>query len=200
MAEDKKISELIRVGNAGSPELSEVVKDSGNFKRQNNMTAEAEPTISADSDAGYSVGSFWYFNGVLWACKDSSVGAAVWGKVTVAPRSTDGSISIDNTDPSEPDLSAVKITSTDGTNIAEFVSEIESGEGRLKAVFTNANFENPFTILNSNGIRIGFFNKGNPALVTPQAAAIADATDATDVITQFNTLLAAMRAYGLIAE
>jgi hypothetical protein len=99
------------------------------------------------------------------------------------------------------DISITKIGSTDGSNTADFISEIEGGEGRLKAVFNNADFINPFTVLNSSGgIRIGFFNKGDAALVTPQAAAIADATDATDVITQLNLLLAAMRAYGLIAE
>lgn len=46
--------------------------------------------------------------------------------------------------------------------------------------------------------KIGVFDKsGTPSA---QAAAIANATNATDVITQLNTLLAAMRAYGLIAE
>jgi hypothetical protein len=47
---------------------------------------------------------------------------------------------------------------------------------------------------------LGFFDKAELGPPSAQAAAIADATDATDVITQLNTLLAAMRAYGLIAE
>ena len=115
--------------------------------------------------------------------------------------STDGTVVIDETDPSAPDLSAKKIRSTDGTDIAEFVSEIDSGEGRLKAVFNNADFVNPFTVLNSSGfIRIGFFNRGNPSFVSPQADAIPDATVEASAITAVNSLLAAMRGYGLIAE
>jgi hypothetical protein len=46
--------------------------------------------------------------------------------------------------------------------------------------------------------KIGFFGKTSATSV--QASPIIDATNATDVITQLNTLLAAMRAYGLIAE
>ena len=48
--------------------------------------------------------------------------------------------------------------------------------------------------------KLAFFNKADSVTPATQAAAIADATDATDVITQLNTLLAAMRSYGLIAE
>lgn len=105
MAENKKITDYTRVADTGGAEFFEVVKGSGNFKRLNNMTASAAPTAAADSAVGYSVGSFWYYNGILYVCKDSTEGAAVWGKVTVAPRSTDGSIDIDLTDPSAPDLS-----------------------------------------------------------------------------------------------
>jgi hypothetical protein len=111
--------------------------------------------------------------------------------------SVDGSITIDNTDPSAPDLSANQITSLnfEGDTFAEFRSE---GGIVLYAKMPNANFSNPFTIANDAGvIKIGFFDKSD---ASAQAAAIADATDATDVITQLNTLLAAMRAYGLIAE
>jgi len=43
---------------------------------------------------------------------------------------------------------------------------------------------------------LGFWNQ-NP--LTAQPAAIADATNTTDIITQFNTLLGVMRSYGLIA-
>lgn len=45
------------------------------------------------------------------------------------------------------------------------------------------------------GAEAGFFNAGT----TTQPAAIADATNTTDVITQLNALLAAMRSLGLIA-
>ena len=119
------------------------------------------------------------------------------GDIIPTITSTDGSITIDNTDPSAPDLSANQITSLnfEGDTFAEFRSE----DGViLYAKMSNANFNNPFTITNDEGvIKIGFFNKSD---ASAQAAAIADATDSTDVITQLNTLLAAMRAYGLIAE
>jgi hypothetical protein len=51
---------------------------------------------------------------------------------------------------------------------------------------------------NVNLMTFGIFSKYESGVT--QAAAIADATNATDVITQLNTLLAAMRAYGFIAE
>jgi len=51
------------------------------------------------------------------------------------------------------------------------------------------------TSLKLSSSAIGFFG-GSP---TSQPAAIADATDATDVITQCNAILAALRALGLIA-
>lgn len=54
------------------------------------------------------------------------------------------------------------------------------------------------SFVNISEPEIGFFNKSESG--SAQAAAIADATNATDVITQLNTLLAAMRAYGFIAE
>jgi hypothetical protein len=111
--------------------------------------------------------------------------------------STDGSITIDNTDPSAPDLSANQITSLnlEGDTFAEFRSE--NGVD-LYAKFNNSDFNNPFTIANDEGIiKISFFDNNKSST---QAAAIADATDSNDVITKLYLLLAAMRAYGLIAE
>lgn len=110
--------------------------------------------------------------------------------------SVDGSIAIDNTDPSAPDLSARKISSTASGNTASFIA---SAGSRLQADF------NGYRPLFLSGTEeadsiIGFFAKANTSAGSLQAAAIADATDSTDVITQLNTLLAAMRAYGLIAE
>jgi hypothetical protein len=111
--------------------------------------------------------------------------------------STDGSITIDNTDPSAPDLSANQITSLnlDGDTFAEFRSE----EGIvLYAKFNNSDFSNPFTLTNDEGvIKISFFNTDQSST---QAAAIPDATDEASAITAVNSLLAAMRGYGLIAE
>jgi hypothetical protein len=111
--------------------------------------------------------------------------------------STDETISIDNTDPSAPDLSAKKITSLNlaGDTFAEFRSE--SGVV-LYAKFDNANFNNPFTVRNDEGvIKISFFDESK---LSTQAAAIADPTDLLSLLTAVPALLAALRAYGLIAE
>lgn len=78
----------------------------------------------------------------------------------------------------------VNSTASDGTINSVFSTTVD--EGVSKQLF--------------NSERIGFFDKATTVNVAPQAAAIADATNSSDVITQFNTLLAAMRAYGLIAE
>jgi hypothetical protein len=77
-AEDKKISELNPVQSSGGAELTEVVKDGDNFKRKNNMTASAAPTVTDDSAADYAIGSFWHYNGSVWVCRNNAAGAAVW--------------------------------------------------------------------------------------------------------------------------
>jgi hypothetical protein len=46
---------------------------------------------------------------------------------------------------------------------------------------------------------LGYYTNGTK-VVGAQGAAVADATDATDVITQLNALLARLRAHGLIAS
>jgi hypothetical protein len=111
--------------------------------------------------------------------------------------STNETIVIDATDPSAPDLSAKKITSLNlaGDTFAEFRSEFGVV---LYAKFNNANFNNPFTVRNDEGvIKISFFDEGKSST---QAAAIPNATDEASAITAVNSILAAMRAYGLIAE
>lgn len=169
--------------------------------------------------------------------------------------STDGSISIDNTDPSAPDLSiaspCIPLAGTAEGAPLTGVIEVQSGylaqwtsgdvvsrvgfnedgdffierkdivTGAVNFVFIS-NPSNPqINLVSSDGTKqsqisigftggntyqffeaekIGYFNKANTGDAAPQASPIADATNTTDVITQLNTLLAAMRAYGLIAE
>lgn len=50
----------------------------GGFESVNNLNAIAAPTVTDDSDSGYSVGSLWGFGDNLYKCTDASVGAAVW--------------------------------------------------------------------------------------------------------------------------
>ncbi|GJE77271.1 hypothetical protein [Methylorubrum suomiense] len=51
--------------------------------RQNNFTATTAPSVTDDSAAGYSVGSFWYnaTRGILYIARSVSAGAAVWRRV-----------------------------------------------------------------------------------------------------------------------
>lgn len=107
--------------------------------------------------------------------------------------STDGSISIDNTDPNEPDLSALKLVSEDG------FSEIQVADNRR--INANLDGEKIMILWKQGGdFKIGFFDKSATDTPSPQAAAIPDATDLASAIAAVNDLLAAMRAYGLIAE
>lgn len=80
-AEDKKISDLTVVASTGGAEFTEVVKGSGNFRRKNNMTASAAPTVTDDSASDYAIGSLWHYNGSVWVCKDNTAGAAVWVRI-----------------------------------------------------------------------------------------------------------------------
>lgn len=43
-----------------------------------NLTATAAPTASSDISLGYSIGSRWAYNGLLWNCTANTLGAAVW--------------------------------------------------------------------------------------------------------------------------
>jgi hypothetical protein len=78
MAANKKISELTILGDSGNPVLVETVRDGANFKLLCNLQATAAPTVTNDSSKGYSVGSIWNYNGVIYTATDVSVGAAVW--------------------------------------------------------------------------------------------------------------------------
>lgn len=59
------------------------VKITGGSAVQNNYAAVADPTTTDDSGSGYSVGSMWINtnNGLIFACTDASVGAAVWSNL-----------------------------------------------------------------------------------------------------------------------
>jgi hypothetical protein len=60
------------------------IKESTRFTQRglsatnNNISATAAPTVTDDSSLNYTVGSLWFFSGVLYVCQDASVGAAVW--------------------------------------------------------------------------------------------------------------------------
>lgn len=55
----------------------------------NNLAAVAAPTVTDDSDSGYSVGSLWGFGDNLYKCTDASVGAAVWVVYSKSSSKTD---------------------------------------------------------------------------------------------------------------
>lgn len=59
------------------------VKITGGSTAQNNYAAVADPTVNDDSGSGYGVGSMWIntSNGLIFACTDASVGAAVWSNL-----------------------------------------------------------------------------------------------------------------------
>jgi hypothetical protein len=57
------------VGNAVWKKISEP---------KHNFAAGAAPTVNDDSGDGYSVGSMWYYSGIMYICTTPTVGAAVW--------------------------------------------------------------------------------------------------------------------------
>lgn len=73
---------------------------------QNNFTAILPPTITDDSNDGYTVGSVWYDTVThrLFIAQSVSIGAAVWGEVTLQNRTiassadsgTEGEMAVDN--------------------------------------------------------------------------------------------------------
>jgi hypothetical protein len=83
MAANKKISELAVLADSGNPVLVETVRDGANFKLLCNLQATAAPTVTNDSSEGYSVGSPWNHEGMLYTLRDASVGAADWVAVNV---------------------------------------------------------------------------------------------------------------------
>jgi hypothetical protein len=45
---------------------------------QNNFSAMATPTATDDISEGYTEGSVWYYDGILYTCVDDTEGAAIW--------------------------------------------------------------------------------------------------------------------------
>jgi hypothetical protein len=92
------------------------------------------------------------------------------------------------------------VSTSETTTIIQYFSDVSGYSSSVS--FSDSVFE-----LDVNGVVIkGEFDGANQKLAffgaapVVKAASIADATTGTDVITQLNTLLAAMRAYGFIAE
>lgn len=54
--------------------------------RKDNMVAAALPTTADDSAAGYGVGSFWLYGGVLYVCVDATASAALWRSTSLRRR------------------------------------------------------------------------------------------------------------------
>lgn len=80
----KKFTQFNTANNTAQPEISVGVKGSDNFKRANYLTATTNPTASNDGTQGYTVGSLWFnvTDSLLYICKSSATGAAVWLQVS----------------------------------------------------------------------------------------------------------------------
>lgn len=54
------------------------------YRRVDNLTATADPTINDDAANGFHVGSLWMRPGTgdVWQCSDATTGAAVWRRLT----------------------------------------------------------------------------------------------------------------------
>lgn len=80
----KKFTQFDTANNISETEISVGVKGTDNFKRANYLTATTNPTASNDGTQGYTVGSLWFnvTDSLLYICKSSATGAAVWRRVT----------------------------------------------------------------------------------------------------------------------
>ena len=80
----KKFTQFDTANNTAETEISVGVKGSDNFKRANYLTATTNPTVSNDGTEGYTVGSVWFnvTDSILYICKSSATGAAVWVQVS----------------------------------------------------------------------------------------------------------------------
>lgn len=223
-----KFTQFGQASNTSETEISVGVKGGSNFKRLNNMTATTAPTATDDGSAGYTVGSTWFdiTTGTLYVCSDSTNGAADWDAIGGIPLTGTAEGApltgiIYAVNPASIRYVVGDETRFIGYNAdGEFgVSIFDSTSGAATGIGLSDNgnginfFATDGTVSANMGIqlysgvysfvvpvgKIGFFNKGNAVDSSTQAAAIADATT-LDVVDKFNTLLAAMRAYGLIAE
>ncbi|RTK98730.1 MAG: hypothetical protein EKK57_11170 [Proteobacteria bacterium] len=64
------------------------------FRRLANLSAAVDPSINADSAAGYSIGSVWINTTAdrVWMCVDNSAGSAIWDLITPGTVTTSGSL------------------------------------------------------------------------------------------------------------
>lgn len=67
----------------GNPNVGESSWTARGLTCLDNLTSGADPSVTDDSSAGYSVGSFWIRSAIPqnWICTDATVGAAVWASV-----------------------------------------------------------------------------------------------------------------------
>jgi len=69
------------------PATKKYVDDNAGSGTQNNFSATVQPTVTDDSDSGYSAGSLWSGTTLdgLYVCIDATVGAAVWRALAFVP-------------------------------------------------------------------------------------------------------------------
>jgi hypothetical protein len=94
---------------------------------QNNLSATVSPSVTDDSDAGYSVSSTWFNTnkGRLWICTDVTVGAAVWAAIELKHFSSSGDTPQPTNDVTEG-YSVGSVANVEGTGIF-FCSDASEG-------------------------------------------------------------------------
>lgn len=89
---------------------------------------------------------------------------------------------------------------SDPREIAQWLNVVlkKTGPLALSADQLTLTVDRALSVTGNFGVS-GYYTVAGTQVVGPRGAAVADATNATDVITQLNALLARCRAHGLIA-
>lgn len=93
-----------------------------------NLTGTAAPGVNDDSAAGYSVGSWWFYNNKYYDCLDATSGAAVWQE---RGSGSGGSITVEEIDgtPSVASVSKIKVTNGKLTDNGSGTVTLDLGGG-----------------------------------------------------------------------
>lgn len=198
---DIKISELLEAGGLAGTELTPVVQGGNTVKATLADIAALATPAGDDTELQFNDGgSFGADSGLTF--QKASKALSLTGPLTVTPASDApaGTFRRQGSGQTSPILQVQSeanavLASVDKVGLLTAAGATLTGHLTLSTKNLITDGTTGTKLGTATTQKLGFYN----ATPVVQPAAVADATDATDVITQLNALLARMRALGLIA-
>lgn len=146
---EKATSAEVTAGTADKYPDAALIKAAYEPRRQDNLTATTDPTVTDDSSAGYEALSRWIntSTGEFWLCLDASTGAANWQQATLTLDEL-GTLAVGDNAGDVPYSNA-----TSGLTATDTQAAIDEVEGRVDTAESNIGTNT--TAINNRVIRVG---------------------------------------------